>query len=177
MKRAFTFVELLVSVGIVTLVAGGVLIFMSRGASNVHRGSFNALASNQASWIIALMRSDLARTDATRVKFLPDAGSVWKGNGEFSVLTDSGKKVSYSVEQRGAGKVFTRSEEGGRKQNLAVEYLSDFSVELADGCFKIDMLLSDPSKKAADFSWNARIYLPSRRGAENFWKPLSSIND
>jgi len=177
MKRAFTFVELLISMGIVTLIAGSVLIAMTRGASNVHRGSFNALASNQASWIIALMRSDLARSDVSRVKFIPDAGNEWKGGGEFTVLTDSGRKVSYSIETRGSGKVFSRSEDSGRKQNMAAEFLSDFSVKLENGCFYIEMMLSDPSRKAMDFNWNARIYLPSRRGAENFWKPLTSIND
>lgn len=177
MKRAFTFVEMLISVGIVTLIAGGVIITMSRGASNVHRGSFNALAANQASWIVAIMRSDLARSDASRVKFLPDSGNAWTGSNEFSLMTDTGKKVSYSIEQRGSGKVFSRTEEGGRKQNIAAEYLSEFSVELENGCFKIDMVLSDPGKKAVDFNWNAKIYLPVHRGPDNFWKPFSKIND
>ncbi len=177
MKRAFTFVEMLISVGIVTLIAGGVIIAMSRGASNVHRGSFNALAANQASWIVAIMRSDLARSDSTRVKFVPDSGNAWNGINEFSVVTDTGKKVSYSIETRGMGKVFSRSEEGGRKQNIAAEYLSEFSAELDKDCFNIKMILSDPGKKAVDFNWNARIYLPLRRGPDNFWKPFSKIND
>ncbi|EKD83922.1 MAG: hypothetical protein ACD_39C00371G0003, partial [uncultured bacterium] len=56
MKRAFTFTEMLVAVGIVVVIAGGVIIAMTRGASNVHRGSFTAVAANQAAWIVSFMR-------------------------------------------------------------------------------------------------------------------------
>jgi hypothetical protein len=174
-KRAFTFVELLIGVGIVTLIAGGVIITMSRGAANVHRGSFNALAANQASWIVAVMRNDIARSSLEKIRFVADADGIWRGSGEFSARIDAGKTVSYSVETRGAGKVFCREESGGRRQNLASEYLDDISVKLEDGCFFIKMLLRDPGKKAADYSWSARIFVPAAIGAERFWKPLARI--
>lgn len=175
LRRAFTFVEMLISVGIVTLIAGGVIVAMTRGASNVHRGSFNALAANQASWIVAIMRNDIARSDLSRITFTPDSGATWKGTSTFKVIVDSSKHVTYSVEARKAGKVFARHESGGRKQFLASEYLNDISVELKDGCFTIAMLLKDPGQQAVDFNWSARIYVPAPVGMDQFWKPFSSI--
>ena len=52
-KKAFTVVELIIAIVIVVMVMGIVLIMMTRGASNVQKGSFNALAANQAFWIIS----------------------------------------------------------------------------------------------------------------------------
>lgn len=177
LKRAFTFVEMLISIGIVTLIAGGVIVAMTRGASNVHRGSFNALAANQASWIVAVMRNDIARSDLSRISFTPDSGVAWKGTSDFKVTIDSSKQVTYTVENRGTGKVFARAESGGRKQFMASEYLSEISVELKDGCFAIDMLLKDPGKQAVDFKWSARIYVPAQKGIDQFWKPFASLAD
>ncbi|GAB4271985.1 MAG: hypothetical protein Kow0029_10190 [Candidatus Rifleibacteriota bacterium] len=174
-QRAFTFTELLISISIVVVIAGGIIIAMSRGATNVHRGSFNATASNQASWIVTIMRRDIARSDMDKISFKPDSGTKWTGSGEFTVDLNSGEKVSYSIEKRGGGKAFCRSESGGKKLFLAAEYLSDISVELADGSFKINMQLIDPGKKANDFLWSARIFPPVPSGVDRFWKPLSEI--
>lgn len=174
MKRAFTFTELLISVGIVTLIAGGVIVAMSRGASNVHRGSFNALAANQASWIVTIMRSDIARSDASKIILEPESGKVWKGSTEFKILLPDKKHVSYSVENRGGGKAFVRTESDGRRQFLASEYLADMSVTRKDEGFVVEMLLKDPGKQANDYTWSARIYPPVPAGTDRFWKPLSS---
>jgi type II secretory pathway component PulJ len=113
-RKAFTLTELLISVGIFALIGGGVIIAMSRGASNVHRGSFNATASNQAAWIISMMRRDIARSDFRRIKFTPDSGTKWQGSGEFSLLVNGGEKINYSIESRGSGKAFCRAVEGGQ---------------------------------------------------------------
>lgn len=174
-KRAFTFTELLISIGIVAVIGGGVIIAMTRGASNVHRGSFNATASNQASWIITIMRRDIARSNAAKIVFKPDSGSKWMGSGDFKVELNNGSKVSYSVVKRGNGKAFCRADASGKKIFLASEYLSELVVEQLGNCFKIDMLLKDPSKKANDFNWAARIFPPLPTGADRFWKPLSEI--
>lgn len=170
-RRAFTFTELLISVGIFTMIAGGVIIAMSRGASNVARGSFNALAANQASWIVTIMRNDIARSDTQKIVFKPE-GSAWKGKTEFKVGLAGNQYVSYAVENRGGGKAFSRTESDGRKQFLASEYLAEMTVKkVADG-FDISMLLRDPAKQANDFSWTGRIYPPVPAGADQFWKPL-----
>ena len=174
-KRAFTFIELLISIGIVFLVAGGVIMAMSRGASNVHRGSFNALAANQAAWIITLMRNDISRSTESQIVFKTDSGKLWKGSSDFKVVMSDKKQASYSVEKRGSGKAFVRSESGGRKQYLAAEYLDDISVEKVNGSFVIEMILKDSGKQAKDFAWNATVYIPAPEKADRFWKPLSSI--
>jgi hypothetical protein len=149
---------------------------MSRGASNVHRGSFNATASNQASWIIMLIRRDVARSAIDRVKFKPDNGTKWTGSGgEFSITVSGVGKVVYSVEKRGGGKAFCRTEPGGSKIFLATEFLSEVTIELINNCFNVSMLLKDPSNKAKDFKWNARIYAPVPAGIDRFWKPVSEI--
>ncbi len=174
-RRAFTFVELLISIGIVTLIAGGVIIAMTRGASNVHRGSFNVVSANQSAWIVSIMRNDIARSDAARVVFSPDAGSKWKGTSDFSIMTNEGTRVSYSVETRGSGKVFVRSESGGRRQQFAAESLAEMTVELIDNYFDINILMKDSARVAVDSNWTARIYLPAINGADKFWKPLAEL--
>lgn len=174
-RRGFTLAELLISIGIFAVIAGGVIIAMSRGAANVHHGSFNATAANQAAWIITLMRRDIARANVNKISFQPDSGNKWTGSGKFEVVTGSGEKIKYSLEKRGGGKAFCRSEASNRKIFLAAEYLAEMSIENIDNCFKIDMLLKDPGKKAKDFAWSARIYPPLPSGPDKFWKPLSQI--
>ncbi|MFZ5949117.1 MAG: type II secretion system protein [Candidatus Rifleibacteriota bacterium] len=173
-KRGFTFTELLVSIGIVAVIAGGVIITMSRGASNVHRGSFNATASNQAAWIVTLIRRDIARSQADKITFKPDSGKKWTGSGQFALETSSGEKIKYSIEKRGSGRAFCRADANGRQTFLASEYLSEMSVEDIGNCFRIDLLLKDPGKQAVDFSWSAQIYPPLPVGADRFWKPISA---
>lgn len=174
MRKAFTLIELLISVAIVTLIAGAVIVAMTQGASNVHRGSYNALAANQASWIVMIMRNDIARSDASRITFKPESGNLWRGKTEFKVLLPDNKYVNYSVENRGGGKAFARIESDGRKQFMASEYLANITVARTAESFVIEMLLKDPGKKGSDFSWSARIYPPVPAGKDRFWKPLSS---
>jgi len=175
-KRAFTFTELVFAVGIVVVIAGGVIIAMTRGASNVHRGSFNAVAANQAAWIVSTMRNDIARSDSERIVLVPESGKIWKGTTEFKVQTHGGKVVDYAVEDLATGKVFVRTESGGRKQRFAAEYLADFSLEYDAGSMLVNMLFKDPAAQAVDFEWSARIYPPALVGPDRFWKPLSAIN-
>lgn len=174
MKRAFTFTEMLVAVGIVVVIAGGVIIAMTRGASNVHRGSFNAVAANQAAWIVSFMRNDIVRSDVGRIVLVPESGNTWKGTTEFKVLIHGGQFVNYSVENVGNGKVFVRTSSDGRKQRFAAEYLTDFAVEYVSGSMVINMLFKDPASHAVDFAWSARIYPPALVGPDRFWKPLNA---
>lgn len=174
-KSGFTLTELLISIGIFAIIAGGVIIAMSRGASNVHLGSFNATASNQAAWIVSLMRRDIARSHIGKITFEADAGSKWTGTGKFIVETAGGEKINYSIEKRGGGRAFCRNEPGSKKTFLAAEFLADFSVEKIDDFFQIEMLLKDPGKKARDFTWSARIFPPVPAGPDQFWKPLAKI--
>lgn len=171
-KRAFTVTELLISIGIFTLIAGSVIMAMSRGASNVHRGSFNAQAANQASWIVTMMRNDIARSDSSKITFKAESQDIWKGNTEFRVGLPDKKHVSYAVENRGGGKAFARISSDGRKQFLAAEYLDEISIKKVDNGFDIYMLLKDPGKKANDYIWSARIYPPVPGGTDSYWKPL-----
>lgn len=174
-KNGFTLAELLISVGIFTAIAAGIIVAMSRGASNVHRGSFNATASNQAAWIVTLMRRDIARSSSEKITLKPDSGTKWTGNGQFTVETNNGRKIRYLIEKRGGGKAFCREEDGSRKTFLASEFIADFSVERSGTALKIEMLLKDPAGKANNFAWNARIYPPVPAGTDRFWKPLSTI--
>lgn len=69
-RKAFTIVELLVGIVIVNMIAGAALYMMTRGASNVKKGNFNAIAANQAAWIIASLKEDISR--AYNKKLLED---------------------------------------------------------------------------------------------------------
>ena len=175
MKRAFTFTEMLLAAGLVLVIAGGIIIAMSRGASNVHRGSFNAVAANQAAWIVSMMRNDIARSDIDRINFVPESGKTWKGTTDFKVQTHGGMVVAYAVEDLSTGKVFVRTESStGRKQRFAAEYLADFSIEYDAGSMQVTMLFKDPAAQAVDFEWSARIYPPALVGPDRFWKPLNA---
>lgn len=174
--RAFTFVELLIALGIVVLIAGGVIIAMSRGASNVHRGSFSATASNQAAWIVTIMRRDIARSNIDKIIFQPDSGDKWTGTGRFVVETNAGNKIDYSIKESGDGKVFQRlNRADSRKIRLGSGFLDKMEVAQKEDFFAIDLLLADPAGKAVDFKWNARIYPPEPAGVDKFWKPISEI--
>ncbi len=174
-KKGFTLTELLVSLGILTLVAGGVIIAMTRGASNVHRGSFNAQASNQSAWILTLLRKDIGRSSIDRIDFKPDDGIKWTGVEPFKIVLNSGKLVEYKIVKRGKGKALLRDEKDVQQQFLAAEFLDTVSIEKAGNSFKVDLLLKDPEKKSRNFSWNGRIYPPVPEAIDKYWKPFSEI--
>ncbi len=166
--------EMMVAMGIVVVIAGGVIIAMSRGASNVHRGSFHAVSANQAAWIVSSMRNDIARSDVDRIIFVPDSDKIWRGTTEFKVKTHGGRFADYSVEDLSTGKVFVRTGSDGYKQRFAAEYLADATIEFVDGSMLVNMLFKDPASQAVDYEWSARIYPPAFAGPDRFWKPLNA---
>ncbi|MGM0598565.1 MAG: hypothetical protein ACQETH_01995 [Candidatus Rifleibacteriota bacterium] len=175
-RRAFTFVELLISMGIVVLIAGGVIIAMSRGASNVHRGSFSATASNQAAWIVTIMRRDIARSNVDKIIFQPDSGDKWTGTGRFVVETNDGTRIDYSIKESGDARIFQRlNRANSRKIRLGSGFLNKMEIQQKEDFFAINLLLIDPMGKAVDFKWNARIFPPVPAGVDKFWKPVSEI--
>ena len=158
------------------MIAGGVIIAMSRGASNVHRGSFSATASNQAAWIVTIMRRDIARSNTEKIIFQPDEGNKWTGTGRFVIETNAGNKIEYSLKESGDSKVFHRlNRADSRKIRLGSGFLNRMEVQKKEDYFAVNLLLTDPAGKAVDFKWNARIYPPEPAGIDKFWKPISEI--
>ena len=172
-KKGFTLMELIISSGLFVFVGAVVFVAMSRGSTNVHMGSFHAQASNQAAWIVTLMRRDIARSDLSRITFVADTADTWRGSGDFKVVTDNGE-IEYYVEQRGNSNVFVRNEDGGRVMRLAAEHLSEISITQTDNVFDINIELVDDQQKAQNLQWSARIYVPLPSGTDQFWKPLSA---
>eukprot|EP01156_Anaeramoeba_ignava_P015055 Anaeramoba_ignava/a611396_6.p1 GENE.a611396_6~~a611396_6.p1 ORF type:complete len:185 (-),score=12.36 a611396_6:404-958(-) len=174
-RRAFTLAELLISFGIIAIISGGVILAMTRGSSNVHRGSFIAQASNQAGWIVAVMRKDIARSTVGKLQLDLDKKNKWAGKTPIKIILRSGTVIKYSIVKRGSGKALLREEVGKGKQYLAPEYLADFNLALGNKAVNLEMVLKDPSKKAKDYHWDAAIYFPEPSPTEKFWKPISSI--
>ena len=172
-RRAFTLAELLISFGIIAIISGGVILAMTRGASNVHRGSFTAQASNQAAWIVAVMRKDIARSSFGKLNLKLDKNNKWTGKTPIKITLRSGKVIRYSIAKRGSGKALLRDEIGRGKQYLAAEFLSDFNLRLGNKAVNLSLLLKDPLKKAKDYSWDAAIYFPEPSPTEKYWKPIS----
>ncbi len=186
-KKGFTIVELLVGIAILSVIIGIVITMMTRGASNVQKGSFTALAANQAAWICSVIRNDMARSDISNIEFEGDEGKIWSGNSTFKVAVEGGT-ASYSLEKRGTrNKVFVRkfvASNGGtafkpldnKVQTFGDEYMTDMTVTLAtDSSYIINITMNEPGKReddeGRDFLWTTAIYPPSPSGMEKYWAP------
>lgn len=187
-KKGFTIVELLMGLAVLSAIIGIVITMMSRGASNVQKGSFTALAANQAAWICSVIRNDMARSDSSNIEFEGSDGNVWSGNTTFKVVIEGGA-ASYSLEKRGAkNKVFVRkfvaSNSGtafaasdNKLQTFGDEYMTDMTVTLAtDSSYIINITMDEPGKhekdgKEHEFKWTTTIYPPEPSGMEQYWIP------
>ena len=105
-KKAMTLVEILICFAILSVILGIIIVMMSRGATNVKRGSFNALAANQAFWIVSVIRSDISRSIGSIDAEL-DAENTWNGDTEFKINIEGGTAY-YSIEKKGDRKTFVR---------------------------------------------------------------------
>lgn len=182
-KKAFTIIELLVCLAILSSFIAVVVTMMTRGASNVQRGSFNALAANQAFWIVSVMRNDITRA-VEDIIFEPSDNNEWKGNTDFKVHIEGGM-VNYVVEKRGDRKKFIRkftpisgdtafSVPDSRVQSFGDEYMTDMTVTLTeDNSYMISIEMTDTksSSKEKKIVWKASIYPPLPNGINNYWAP------
>ncbi len=190
-KKAFTVVELIIAIIIVVMVMGIVLIMMTRGASNVQKGSFNALAANQAFWIISTIRDDFSHSDLAHIIF-EGSDDTWNGTSKFEVYIEGGK-ASYQLENNGNTKTFVRKFSRSNEhvayepketpiQKFGDEYLTDMSVtkkvENNITSFQIIINMKNPNKTSSgkqDLIWSATIYpnLPNKK--DEYW--VSTIDN
>ncbi len=184
-KKAFTFVEIMVCLAIFSVIIGIVITIMNSGASNVHKGSFNALAANQALWIVSVMRNDIERSigDIT----LEGSNDTWNGDKEFKVPLEGGE-ANYTLEKNGDRIRFVRkfvpspntsvslniSEK--RVQSFGDEYMTKMTVtrksERDVNYFIINITMEDSNKASSgkhDFLWTASIYPPKVKKINNYW--------
>ena len=180
-SRGFTLVEILMGFAILFVIIGIIITMMTRGASNVKKGSFNALAANQAFWIVSVMRSDIARSIG-EINLELDEDNVWNGDKDFKVNMEGGT-ATYSIEKKGNMKQFVRtfkpsntgtafSVSDSKRQSFGDEYLSDMTVKLSeDNSYIIEITMKD-SKSGGEsriFTWNAAIYPPQVSGLDEYW--------
>lgn len=190
-RKAFTIVELLVAIAILSVVIGVAIIFMTRGASNVQKGSFNALAANQAAWICSIIRNDMAKSDVSKIELDCDTDEPWDGSKSFKVIMEGGT-ATYSVEKRGKNKVFVRkfvpsSEKtafpplDSKKQTLGDEFMTDMTVTRgSDNSYNIDITMDEHDKKEDeehDFTWTTTIYPPAPSGLGKYWASTLDISE
>lgn len=179
MRSAFTVVELMVCTVIVGVIGTAIFLSMIQGSRNVLRGSFNAMAANQAAWITTHLRRDLARIVPNGLQFEPDDGTLWKGTGNFSILTSLGP-VEYRVESQGDQNVFLRKEldDDGRvvrRQTYGADMLSEISIERDDNAFSVSIRMEEPNQRASPLHWQSTVFIPSVNPRDLLWKPLSSM--
>lgn len=183
-KKGFTIVEILVCLAILSAIIGVIITMMSRGASNVQKGSFTALAANQAAWICSVIRNDIARSDFSNIEFEGGEERIWKGDSTFRVKLEGGT-AAYSIENRGKYKVFVRkfspSSDGTafaaaeqKKQTFGDELMTAMSVALTgDNSFVITISMDEPNKRDDgenhEFNWSTTIYPPQANANDNFW--------
>ena len=178
-KSAFTLIEILVCIAICTMVGTVGITFMSRGASNVARGSFNTIAANQAAYIIFTIRNDISRSNTDNITFNADSNNSWSGDGEFKIVytSDKTQKATYSIGSPNNLNTFVRLDSNGRKQSLGAEYISDLKISqvtennLVGYKIEIKMLESDESNFPV--IWNSTVYPPQSSPAGNFWKGVT----
>lgn len=187
-KKALTLVEILICFAILSGILGVIIIMMSRGATNVKRGSFNALAANQAFWIVSVIRSDISRSNGGIVAEL-DGENTWNGDTEFKVNIEGGT-ASYSIEKKGDKKNFVRkfvaSNAGtafvvsdSKRQTFGDEFLRDMTIKLNDdNSYLITITMDDTSKSTSgihNFTWTSSIYPPETNGLNEYW--VSTLNN
>lgn len=176
-KKAFTLVEILICVAVFSLLGTVSMIMMSRGASNVARGSFNTIASNQAAFIISLIRSDISRSNINNIEFTGTSDS-WDGSGEFKVVYASNQALvsTYSLGSSSNAKAFVRLASNGRKQ-VFNEYISDFTITRIEENnrvgFKVEIKMLESDTSNFPIVWNSTIYPPQASPLDDYWKPIS----
>ena len=182
-KKAFTFVEILVCLAIFSVIIGIVITIMNSGASNVQKGSFNALAANQALWIVTVMRNDIEKSVDDII--FDGSSDTWNGEKELNVPIEGGM-ASYSLEKNGnrikfVRKVIPSSTSGynipdTRVQSFGDEYMTKMTVtrknEKGKVFYFLNIIMEDSNKSVGnkhDFVWTASIYPPKRKGNEKYW--------
>ncbi len=184
-KKAFTLIELIIAFAIVSAILGVIITMVSRGASNVQRGSFNALAANQAFWIVTMLRDDISRS-ISRIDLGSEEDKTWTGGSELKIIIDGGTAF-YSIEKKGSKKnlirKFVSSNQGTAfslsdnvKQTFGDEYMTDMSITQNDlkNSFDINITMKDPNKTTAgsdEYNWSASIYPPNGNSADEYWVP------
>ena len=187
-KKAFTLIELLVVFAILFVIVGIIILTMTRGASNVQKGSFNALAANQAFWIVSVIRSDISRSiGSIEVEF--DSENTWKGDTEFKINIEGGT-VTYSIEKSGNKKTFVRkfspsnsetafAVSDSKKQTFGDEYLTDMTVSLSDNkSYVINIMMTDSNKSTPgihEYTTTSTIYPPQNFALNHYW--VSTLNN
>lgn len=170
-SNGFTLAELVISIAIIAIIATSVIVMMTRGASNVQRGSYVAQASSQAAWLVSTIRHDMTNSRFDRISCSPK----WTGNTPLKIKLNDGKSVSYTVVKSGIANALLRQVSGGRKQFFAKESIDSIEGTFNKGIFSLSLTLTDPSKKAKDLQWSAIITPPQLSETDKYWKPLSSL--
>lgn len=179
-KKAFTLVEILICVALFSLLGTVGMFFMSRGASNVARGSFNTIASNQAAFIISLIRSDVARSNLDNIEFGSSSDTWGEGDGEFKVTfaSDSNKVCTYSIGSSVNPNAFVRLSSKGRKQ-VFNDFITEFTITRVEENqkvgFKVEIKMKESDKSNFPIEWNSTIYPPQGSPLDDYWKPLPEI--
>ena len=184
-KNAFTLMELLIAFAIVSAIFGVIITMVSRGASNVSRGSFNALSANQACWIVTMLRDDISRSIG-QIDLSSYEDKTWTGESELKIVIDGGT-ASYSIVKRGSKKILVRefvsSNQGTAfslsdniKQSFGDEYMTDMSIKQNDeyNCLDVNITMKDPNKPAGgaeEYNWSSSIYMPYYNGSDEYWVP------
>ena len=193
-KKAFTIVEAIIAISIVLAVVGVVILVMSRGATNIQKGSFNALAANQCFWIVSTIREDISHSDLGHIIFETDSDNTWQGNSKFEVIIEGGK-ASYSLEDKGEKKVFVRNfivsnEHTAYKpheiptRKYGDEYLTEMSISKNTDAnsnkvfFQINITMKDFNETTVgkrEIKWSAIIYPDSPNEKDDYW--VSTYDD
>ena len=188
-KKAFTFVELLVCLAIFSVIIGIVIVMMNSGASNVHKGSFKALAANQALWIVTVMRKDFEKSIA-EISF-EGSENVWNGDNNLTVHLEGGVAI-YSIEKNGNRIKFVRKfiSSGGNSnltaqekkvQSFGDDYMTKLTLtrknENGINSYLISITMEESNKSVGgnhDFIWTASIYPPKKKEVDSCW--VSTLN-
>lgn len=178
-KSGFTVIELLVGLVIISSIMGLALVMMTMGSKNVQKGSFNALASNQAYWISTLIREDIARADKENIKFPSADSNIWDGVGNFEIQLTENEKVSYNLKSKGKNYSFVRKVSKGSSRAQQVfgdEYLTGIKIEKKDDngsvYYMIDITMTNSSKSVGtnnQITWKTNVYTKPDEIMAKYW--------
>lgn len=178
-KKAFTLIEILIAIALCTMIATASIVFMTRGSSNVARGSFNTMAANQSALICYYLRSDILSYPYMD----PSDINVQEGANRFAFTNIKGEKVTYEqvgVSGSSERTNLIRTNPNGKVIKLGSDFISYWhgdvnpgETKIIDGksCrkinygrFTIQMKEKDNSTYIA--SWTTTIYAPKASSSD-----------
>lgn len=166
-KLGFTLIEILIAIAILSMIGTAAIVMLSRGTSNVARGSFNTMAANQAALIAYYIRSDLS--DNFKIELSDSVYTIGSSTYTLKTLPNSfGDTPRYSL---------TRKDMNNRTIKLGSDYITWFNFVKKTDYYEFAVWMKERDDSTHIASWSA-VFYPKKASQEsdfdNVWNQVTS---